>query len=71
MDTVINSQKLKELREGRTLSDVAEQIGVTRQQIWHYENGKSDPSLPVLVKLAALYKVPVEDLLAKNFSTVG
>lgn len=60
---VINSEKLEKARGNRSRNDVAKAVGVTRQQIWHYENGVSEPPLSVLSKMLFLYGVSFEDVV--------
>lgn len=57
--------KLKSARINNnfTRKQVAELIGVTASIIGHYETGERVPSIPVLVKLAAQYKVSIDYLL--------
>lgn len=64
---VIDTEKLKELRGNRSLQDVAEVVGVTKQQIWNYENGISDPPLDKLIKLLAFYGVNFQDVVKEKF----
>jgi len=71
MDTGINTEALQQARGLRSRSDVAKEVGVTRQQIWQYEAGKTVPSVAVLIKLANLYGVGVEKLIhQKNLAEV-
>lgn len=42
---------------------VAESLGVSRQAVSKWEQGKSDPSTSNLLALAKLYQIPPEDLL--------
>lgn len=60
--------KLKTARMDNKLSrnQVSELIGISVSMIGLYENGTRLPSLPVLVKLAAHYKVSVDYLLDLN-----
>lgn len=68
MTGVIDLEQLRQARGERSLKDVAEQIGVTRQQIWNYENGVSEPPVSILIKLADYYGLQIQDLiLQKNF----
>ena len=62
------SHKLKTLRTDNHLSrkQVAERIGVTPAMVALYETGDRLPSLTVIVKLSALYKVSVDYLLDVN-----
>lgn len=57
--------KLKTARVNSRLSrkQIAERIGVTASMIGLYETGERLPSLPVIVKLAAQYRVSVDFLL--------
>lgn len=66
MDSVINLDQLKKARGLRSQSDVAKELGLTRQQIWNYETGASEPPLNVLVKMAHLYGTSVEKLLSQK-----
>ena len=50
-------------RRGMTQEQVAQQLHTTRQTVSNYETGRSQPDLDTLVRLAALYQVPVEELL--------
>ena len=42
---------------------VAEALGVSRQSVSKWENGKSDPNTSNLIALAKLYNVSAEDLI--------
>ena len=42
--------------------DLAKEIGVSRQTINLIENGKTDPSLSLVFKLAKVFNCKVEDL---------
>lgn len=66
MDTVIDLAQLKKARGLRSLNDVGKEVGLSRQQIWNYENGLSEPPLSVLSQLAELYGVGIEKLLLKK-----
>ena len=56
---------LREHREGCKMTQelVAEKIGVSRQAVSNWEQGKAEPSTTNLVKLAHLYGVDPADLL--------
>lgn len=43
---------------------VAESLGVTRQAVSRWENGTADPTTANLLKLAKLYGIPPEELIA-------
>jgi transcriptional regulator with XRE-family HTH domain len=66
MESVIDLDQLKKARGIRSLNEVATELGLTRQQVWNYEKGVSEPPVSVLVKLARLYGVRVEQLLTKK-----
>jgi transcriptional regulator with XRE-family HTH domain len=69
MDSVIDLEQLKKARGLRSQSDVAKELGITRQQVWNYEKGESEPPLKVLMRMAEIYGVRLEKLLAqKNLS---
>jgi transcriptional regulator with XRE-family HTH domain len=61
-------RRLKELRAKRKLSqeELAERAGITSQYLSRLENGRHDPSLSVLVKLANALGVKVGKLLDDN-----
>ena len=42
---------------------LAELLGVSRQAVTKWENGKSAPSTENLIKLAAIYKISLDDLI--------
>ena len=56
--------RLRELRAARewSQSDLADELGVSRQTINAIETGKYDPSLPLAFKMAKLLKMPIEDI---------
>jgi putative transcriptional regulator len=56
--------RLKVLRAERDLSQaqLAEALKVSRQTINAIETGKYDPSLPLALKIAKLFRQPVEGI---------
>lgn len=64
--------KLKTLRVKNKLSrkQTAELVGISVSMVGFYENNERLPSLPVLVKLSALYKVSVDYLLDVNIDGI-
>ena len=56
--------KVRALREERnwTQQDLADQLGVSRQTVNAIETEKSDPSLPLALKLAKLFALSVEKI---------
>ena len=62
----IFSQKINSLLNERGLSQeqLAKEIGVSRQTVNYYVNGKSLPTSDVLIKIAEFFSVTVESLFA-------
>lgn len=56
--------KLRELRATRawSQSDLADQLGVSRQTVNAIETEKYDPSLPLAFKVARLFKTSIEEI---------
>ncbi len=56
--------RLKELRQLRqwSQSDLARELGVSRQAANGFESGKFDPSLAMAFKIASLFNVALEDV---------
>ena len=54
--------RLRELRGAKQWSqgELADELGVSRQTINAIETEKYDPSLPLAIKIARLFKQPVE-----------
>lgn len=67
--------RLKELRQlhKRSQSDLARELGVSRQAVNGFESGKFDPSLDMAFKIANLFDVAIEDVFiyeAKPMQTI-
>ena len=58
--------RLRVLRAERDWSqaELAEQLEVSRQTVNALENGKYDPSLPLAFKIAALFKLRIEEIFS-------
>jgi transcriptional regulator with XRE-family HTH domain len=58
-------QSLKRIRTKKTISqgDIAKELGVSRGFISTIENGKTNPTLATIAKLAKAVGVSVNDLL--------
>jgi len=56
--------RLRELRAAKewSQSDLADQLGVSRQTINAIETEKYDPSLPLAFKVARLFKTSIEEI---------
>ncbi len=61
-------RRIKELRKekGLTQGELAQKIDVDIKMISYYENGKSVPSIDVLIKLAETFDVTVDYLLFED-----
>jgi len=59
---------LRELRADKDWSqgDLAQKLGVSRQTINAIETEKYDPSLPLALKIARLFKRGVEDIFKER-----
>lgn len=55
-------KKLRKLRGEKTVKEVAEALGVTRQSIWNYENDIRVPKDEMKVKIAKLYNSSVQEI---------
>lgn len=64
-------QRLKQLREENGLSKIAiaNQLGITEENINAFENDDSMPSAEILVKLSSLYNMSVDELLGNSRKT--
>ena len=57
--------RLRKVREqrGATLTDVAGRTGISKSTLSRLENGQRKPSLELLLPLAQVYRVPLDDLV--------
>ena len=61
---------LKKIRKIRNLNQqkVAMDLNISREALSHYENGRREPSLDMLVKMSKYYNVSIDYLITgKNF----
>ncbi|MGN0796803.1 MAG: helix-turn-helix domain-containing protein [Christensenellales bacterium] len=60
--------RLRQERENNhfTQRDMAEKIGITQPSYIRYENGKSEPTLENLVRIAEILDVSIDYLLGKS-----
>ena len=56
---------LKEIRKKRGLNQqkVALDLNITREALSHYENGRREPSLAMLVKMSRYFNVSIDYLI--------
>ncbi|MCB0383248.1 MAG: helix-turn-helix transcriptional regulator [Psychroserpens sp.] len=57
-----NNIKIERARHNMTQANLADEIGVSRQSINAIEQGKYVPSTVLAIKIAKLFKMPVEAL---------
>lgn len=56
--------RVRELRAARdwTQAELAERLGVSRQTVISIETGRYEPSLSLAFKIAAVFRLRIEDL---------
>jgi len=64
-------QKLKEqrLKQNETQESVANKLGVSRQTISNWENGKTLPDIDSLIKLSQIYQLSIDELFDVTVSS--
>jgi transcriptional regulator with XRE-family HTH domain len=62
------AQNIKTLRHQSGISQqtLAEAVGIARSTLAEYERGKTEPNIDTLIKLAAYFKVSLDQLICKN-----
>lgn len=62
------AESLKKIRKQYKLTqeDVAKLVGVSRSGYTYYETGTTVPSLEVLKKLSAIYRVSIDDIVCNS-----
>lgn len=65
MSAPLLSAKLIELRQQHNYSqqEIADYLGLSREGYCHYERSVREPSLESLVRLSALYKIDISELI--------
>ena len=58
--------RLQREQEGLSQKKLAEEIGVSHQNINRWENGKVIPSIDFCVKLADYYKISLDELIGRK-----
>lgn len=58
---------LKELRKskGMTQKEVAEKLNITDRTYGHYETGKREPSIDMLIEIAKYYNISIDILVGR------
>lgn len=61
-----NNLKDQRIKHNLTQQQLADKVGVTRQAISHYENDIRSIDLDILVALAKILNVRIDDLITKE-----
>jgi putative transcriptional regulator len=61
-DIIVNKVQERRARTGLTQEELAQKTGVSRQTIIAIEKGNYTPSVLLALKLAGVFKLPVEEL---------
>lgn len=64
MEAVTNTVYERRQKAGITQEALAEAVGVSRQTIIAVEKGNYTPSVLLALKIARIFKVPVEDVFS-------
>lgn len=69
----ILGKNIKEARKrnNMTQSELAEKLGVSKQVVSSYENGKRSPSYEMLLKIANVFCTTINDLLSTAMSVMN
>ena len=66
-----NNLKLLRKRLKKSQEEVAQELNLTRSTYSGYENEAVQPSLDGLIAFSDYYKVPIDDLVRKDFETLS
>jgi len=66
-ECVSNSVYSLRSKKGLTQEELAEKVGVTRQTIISIEKGNYTPSVLLALKIASVFKVPVENIFKISY----
>jgi len=67
--TIINGVRERRLERGLTQEQLAALAGVSRQSIIAIERGRYVPSLPLALRLAAIFGCATDDLFRREEAT--
>lgn len=63
--------KLLRKRKKKSQEDISQDLGLTRSSYSGYENGVAEPGIDTLIALSAYFKVPLDNLVKKDFTTLS
>ena len=61
-----NRLRVLRAERGWSQADLAERLNVSRQSVNAIETGKYDPSLPLALRIARLFELPVEQIFTDD-----
>ena len=64
---ISNSVYTLRTTKGLTQEELAEKVGITRQTVISIEKGNYTPSVLLAMKIASVFKVPVEDIFSISY----
>ena len=62
MESVVNAVQKLRMNRGLTQEELAAKAGVSRQTVIAIEKGNYTPSVLLALRIARIFKVPVEDI---------
>lgn len=67
------AENLRRLRDdyNYTQTQIAEKLNISRQAYSNYETGKRIPDIDMLIRIADIYQITLEQLLVQNCSKAG
>lgn len=67
------AENLRKLRDdyNYTQTQIAEKLNISRQAYSNYETGKRIPDIDMLIRIADIYQITLEQLLIQNCSKTG
>lgn len=62
------ADRLKQIQteRGKIQEQVAEKVGITKQQLSDYENGRHEPGVTILIAIADYYHVSLDYLTGRT-----
>ena len=60
--------RLIRIKSGKKQREAAEYLGVNIRTYQYYEEGKNEPAIPVLEKLADFFGVSLDELVGREWS---
>ncbi|MFC3881183.1 XRE family transcriptional regulator [Algoriphagus namhaensis] len=55
-------------KKGLTQEQLAEELGITRSRIGSYEEGRSEPSIDILILISGYFQLPIDALVRHDLS---